>query len=70
VSYKVQVVWKNGKVEDVMLGCRKKAPAVFRTRKQAQEEADFLKMGIEEETQSINVVRCPPYSADRGGNDD
>jgi hypothetical protein len=53
-----------------MLGCRKKAPAVFRTRKQAQEEADFLKMGIEEETQSINVVRCPPYSADRGGNDD
>lgn len=66
MSFKIQVVKKNGKVDFVFQGDKL---AVFRTRKKAEEQAEFLRMGVGDEYQSISVLRCPPYQADRGGND-
>jgi uncharacterized protein YpmB len=69
MSFKIQVVFKNGDVDYVCTGTNKAQLAVYRTRQKAQEAADFLRQGISDEVQSINVLRCPPYQADRGGND-
>jgi hypothetical protein len=60
------VVWKNGKTDFVQNGDRR---AIFPSRTAAAKQADFLRAGISDEVQSINVLRCPPYRADRGGND-
>jgi len=57
MAYAVKVIWNNGKEELVQLGCRNSQPAIFPSKRRAQEQADFLKMGISDEVQSINVVK-------------
>ena len=66
MSYKIQVVDKKGRVYYVRHGDKL---VVFRTREKAQEQAEFLREGVGDEYQSISVLRCPPYQADRGGTD-
>ena len=60
MAYAVKVIWHNGDEELVHLGCRHSRPAIFPTKRQAQDQADFLKIGIGEDVQSINVVKYKP----------
>ena len=58
-TYAVLVIWKTGEEEYLHQGLGSKT-ARFVSRAAAQRQADFMKMGMEEEVQSINVVQLPP----------
>ena len=66
MRYRIKVIWKNGEEEFVQEGLRPGRYAIFTSRASAQQQADFLKMGIGCDAQSINVVRGPMQN-DRGG---
>lgn len=60
MPYAVKVIWHNGDEEIVQLGCRHSRPAIFPTKRKAQEQADFLAMGISDQVQAIVVVKQKP----------
>ena len=49
----------DGEQEYVMVGPSPGRVAIFHNKREAQENADFLKEGVAEDYQSINVVRAP-----------
>jgi len=55
--FAVLVIWKDGEEEYLREGSR---VAVFSARSRAEDQADFMRMGMEDEVQSINVVKAPP----------
>lgn len=57
--FAIKVVWLDGVEEYLKEGC---SIARFTNRKRAEEQCDFMKEGMEDEVQSINVV---PYPAQR-----
>jgi len=57
-GFAVLVVWNDGDEEYLKDGMSTK-PARFTSRQQAKEQADFMKMGMDDECQSINVVPYP-----------
>jgi|HubBroStandDraft_2_1064218.scaffolds.fasta_scaffold27878_7 hypothetical protein len=58
-DYAILVVWMNGEMEYVCEGATSDETARFRDKWAAKRQADFMKMGMEDETQSISVVRFP-----------
>ena len=66
MRYRIKVIWKNGEQEYVQAGVKPGQDAIFTSHRAAQEQADFLKIGISDEVQSVNVVRGP-FQADRSG---
>lgn len=62
MSYHIKVVWKDGEEELLKQGMGDQV-AVFRSYRAAQEQAEFMRMGMDD-VQSVNVVR-----AEEGGGD-
>ncbi len=62
MAWAVLVVWKDGNVEYLHEGHR---IATFRRRPEANTQREFLLIGMEDDVQSINVVKAPKES--RGG---
>lgn len=57
MKYAIKVIWANGLEEYVKQGVE---TALFGTRAEAKEKADFFRMGMDYgECQSINVVPFP-----------
>lgn len=55
-GYCVLVVWTDGTEEFLKQGLGDK-PAIFHSRKEAKEQADFVKMGMDDdECESVSVV--------------
>ena len=54
-GYKVQIVWSDGDVEIVQEGLR---DAVFSTKAEAEENAEFMRMGLDEGEAIVNVIRA------------
>lgn len=52
MPYKILVVWKNGDEEYLQQGNR---DAIFTSKKAAEDQAEFMRMGVEG-TDSIKVV--------------
>lgn len=54
--WKVLIIYSDGML--CHLQCGNGEPATFRTRRKAQEQADFMKVGMEgdPDVQSVNVV--------------
>ena len=55
--YAILVIWENGEEEYLKEGLVNIAK--FSSRQRAQEQKDFMLMGMEDEVQSINVVPFP-----------
>ena len=55
MKYSIMVVWNDGESECLKEGDH---TAVFNTREKAEEQVAFMRMGMEGEVQSINVVPC------------
>ena len=55
--YSILVVWKDGTAEYIKEGISTEIARL--TRKKAQQQADFLKIGIDGDCHSINVVHAP-----------
>lgn len=63
-NYAIKVIWANGEEEFVKQGLGD-TPALFHSRMRAGEQADFMRMGMDDdECQSINVVPYPCKRAD------
>jgi hypothetical protein len=58
MSWAILVVWNDGEEEYLHEGLGTQA-ARFSSRIEAQRQADFMKIGMSDETQSISVVRFP-----------
>ena len=59
MAWWVLVVWKDGRTEHVCRGAGGGPRAEFRTKREAEESAEFLRIGIvPDEAQSVNVVRA------------
>jgi hypothetical protein len=56
VKFAIKVIWQDGTEEYLKQGHR---VAKFLSRKRAQEQVDFMKMGADDEFQSINIVPFP-----------
>ena len=65
MSYAILVIDKEGNEEYVCDGLGDR-PSCFLTKRLAEEQAEFLGMGIADEVQSINVVQYPRLHARRG----
>jgi hypothetical protein len=59
IGFAVLVIWEDGEEEYLKEGTSTR-PARFSSRKHAKEQAEFMKMGMDGEYQSINVVPYPP----------
>lgn len=57
--FAIKVVWLDGEEEFLKEGSR---VARFANRKRAEEQRDFMKAGMSDEVQSINVVHYPMES--------
>lgn len=55
--YAIKVIWNDGSEE--YLKDSSGEPARFRNRNQAKNQVDFMKIGMEGDCQSINVVSYP-----------
>jgi hypothetical protein len=55
-GYRVLIVWADGVAEFLKSGIDGTEPAWFATKEQAKYQADFMRIGMEEETQAIWVV--------------
>lgn len=55
MRYAIKVIWDDGDEDYVMQGER---VAAF-GKLQAKEQVEFLRVGMEDECQSINIVRYP-----------
>jgi hypothetical protein len=55
-AYAVLVVWPNGEQEYLKRGIGGN-PALFHSRKAAELQVNFMKIGMETECQSISVVK-------------
>jgi len=62
MRYAVQVVWNNGDTEYLNRGIGDSI-ALFPSKQKATKYAEFMKMGMDEDVQSINVVRFPARRA-------
>lgn len=64
MAFAIKVIWMDGEEEYVKAGTGT-TPARFFNRKAAEEQADFMEMGMDDdEYQSINVVPYPRRWAD------
>jgi hypothetical protein len=59
MKYAILVVWLDGVEEYVKQGSD---VAIFHSKRAADEQAEFMRMGMEDECQSINVVQYPSRS--------
>lgn len=57
--FAIKVIWLDGEEEFVREGCAGGRVAVFASKRKATTQADFLREGMEDEVQSINVVQYP-----------
>ena len=57
-NWAILVIWKNGDEEYLHEGLSSRT-ARFASRSDAIEQTKFMKMGMEDEVQSINVVPYP-----------
>lgn len=57
MSYKIKVIWLDGSEEFVQEGQLPGKDAVFTSEQDAQANAEFLLEGINDEAQSVNVVK-------------
>lgn len=58
MRWSILVVWNDGTEEYVKRG----AEVARFTKRQAQEQKEFMLMGMDGDCQSINVVRAPRHS--------
>lgn len=62
MRYAVLVVWTNGDEEYVCKGVNSEKVASFTSKRDAQEMADFMHVGMDK-VQSISVVKYPGANA-------
>jgi len=55
MAYKILVVWEDGTEEYLKQGDK---DAIFHSKKEATNQKEFMLMGMEDEVQSINVVKA------------
>ena len=65
MKWAIKVVWKDGE-EEYLKGPRGRI-ATFFGRSRAEDQAEFMREGMESDVQSINVVRAPRALAAAGG---
>lgn len=55
MRWAIKVIWQNGREDYVMAGDHVATYSKF----QAKDQVEFLKVGMDEDVQSINVVPAP-----------
>lgn len=60
-QFAIKVIWSDGEEEFLKEGLSATKVAKFSSRKQAQSQADFMKIGMDgdDDVQSVNVVTYP-----------
>lgn len=60
-KFAILVIWSDGEEEYLHQGLGT-TPAMFTSKQHAREQADFMRIGMEGDCQSINVVPYPKLS--------
>lgn len=59
MRYAILVVWDNGSTDYLRLGHHADGTVAGFTKRAAEEQRDFMLQGMEDEVESISVVRYP-----------